>query len=130
MSNRPRPQDMSLTEAAAIRLRELAAASGKAVEGVRIGIKNGGCAGMEYTMEYATERGPHDEVVEDKGVTILIDPSAIMFLLGTEMDYEAGKMRSGFVFNNPNQTSACGCGESVMLTRADQTDPEPANIPD
>jgi len=85
---------------------------------------------MEYTMEYASERGPHDEVVEDKGVTILIDPSAIMFLLGTEMDYEVGKMRSGFVFNNPNQTSACGCGESVTLKRADQADPEPANLSD
>ena len=109
---------MRLTEAAADRIRALAAASGKAIEGVRIGVKNGGCAGMEYTMEYAEERGPHDEVVEDKGVKLLIDPTAVMFLLGTEMDYQIGEMRSGFVFNNPNQTSACGCGESVMLKPA------------
>lgn len=119
---------MSLTEAAAARLRKLGAASGPELEAVRIGVKNGGCAGMEYTMEYAAERQPHDEVVEDKGVTILIDPSALMFLLGTEMDYQVGRMRSGFVFNNPNQTSACGCGESVMLKPAGQSDPEPANI--
>jgi iron-sulfur cluster assembly protein len=115
---RPRPQVMSLTEAAAERLRALAAASGKPVEGVRIGVKNGGCAGMEYTMEYAEGRGPHDEVIEDKGVKLLIDPTAVLFLLGTEMDYRSDKMRSGFVFNNPNQTSACGCGESVSLTPA------------
>jgi iron-sulfur cluster assembly protein len=121
---------MSLTEAAAERLRKLAAASGPEVEAVRIGVKNGGCAGMEYTMEYVAERQPHDEVVEDKGVTILIDPSALMFLLGTEMDYEVGKLKSGFVFNNPNQTSACGCGESVMLKPAGQPDPAPANIAD
>ena len=121
---------MSLTEAAAERLRTLAAASGPDMEAVRIGVKNGGCAGMEYTMEYAAERGPHDEVVEDKGVTLLIDPSAIMFLLGTEMDYEVSQMRSGFVFNNPNQTSACGCGESVMLKPAGQPDPEPAKFAD
>ena len=105
MTDRPRPQVMSLTEAAAERLRALQAASGKEVEGVRIGVKNGGCAGMEYTMSYAEARGPHDEVIEDKGVKLLIDPTAVMFLLGTEMDYRADRMRSGFVFNNPNQTS-------------------------
>ena len=109
---------MRLTEAAAERLRALQAASGNAVEGVRIGVKNGGCAGMEYTMSYAEERGPHDEVIEDKGVKLLIDPTAVMFLLGTEMDYKTDRMRSGFVFNNPNQTSACGCGESVTLQPA------------
>jgi iron-sulfur cluster assembly protein len=109
---------MRLTEAAAQRLRALQAASGKEVEGVRIGVKNGGCAGMEYTMSYAEERGPHDEVIEDKGVKLLIDPTAVMFLLGTEMDYKSDRMRSGFVFNNPNQTSACGCGESVTLKPA------------
>ena len=112
---RPRPQVMSLTEAAAERIRALSAASGKEIEGVRIGVKNGGCAGMEYTMTYAEARGPHDEVIEDKGVKLLIDPTAVMFLLGTEMDYRSDRMRSGFVFNNPNQTSACGCGESVSL---------------
>ena len=117
---------MRLTEAAATRLHELSAASGREVEGVRIGVKNGGCAGMEYTMEYAAERGPHDEVVEDKGVKILIDPTAVMFLLGTEMDYQVGHMRSGFVFNNPNQTSACGCGESVSLKPAGEAEPEAA----
>jgi iron-sulfur cluster assembly protein len=110
---------MSLTEAAAERIRALSAASGKEIEGVRIGVKNGGCAGMEYTMSYAEARGPHDEVIEDKGVKLLIDPTAVMFLLGTEMDYRADRMRSGFVFNNPNQTSACGCGESVSLKPAE-----------
>lgn len=113
---------MRLTEAAAERIRKLSADSGKEIEGVRIGVKNGGCAGMEYTMEYAQERGPHDEVVEDKGVRLLIDPTAVMFLLGTEMDYQVNEMRAGFVFNNPNQTSACGCGESVMLQAATERD--------
>ena len=130
MTNRPRLQVMRLTDAAAARLGELAAASGKDVEGVRIGVKNGGCAGMEYTMEYAGEQGPHDEVVEDKGIRIFIDPTAIMFLLGTEMDYEVGQMRSGFVFNNPNQTSACGCGESVTLKPADMAELKPAELSD
>jgi len=130
MTDRPRPQAMRLTEAAATRIRELAADSGKEIEGVRIGVKNGGCAGMEYTMEYAAEAGPHDEVVEDKGVKLLIDPAAVMFLLGTEMDYQVGQMRSGFVFNNPNQTSACGCGESVMLKSADQAEPQAAEASD
>ena len=110
---------MRVTEAAAERLRALATAAGKDVAGVRIGVKNGGCAGMEYTMSYAEARGPHDELVEDKGVKLLIDPTAVMFLLGTEMDYRRNQMRSGFVFNNPNQTSACGCGESVALKPAD-----------
>jgi iron-sulfur cluster assembly protein len=109
---------MCLTEAAAERIRALQAASGKTSAGVRIGVKNGGCAGMEYTMEYAEALGAHDEVIEDKGVRLLIDPSAVLFLLGTEMDYRTDRMRSGFVFNNPNQTSSCGCGESVMLKPA------------
>ncbi len=120
MTIRPRLQVMSLTEAAAERIRALAAASGKEIAGVRIGVKNGGCAGMEYTMTYAETRNPHDELIEDKGVKLLIEPTAVMFLLGTEMDYRADRMRSGFVFNNPNQTSACGCGESVSLKPADQ----------
>ncbi|MGB6702030.1 HesB/IscA family protein, partial [Methyloceanibacter sp.] len=76
------------------------------------------CAGMEYTMSYAETKAPHDEVVEDKGVRILIDPTAVLFLLGTEMDYRSDRMTSGFVFNNPNQTGSCGCGESVSLTPA------------
>jgi len=118
---------MRLTEAAADRIRALSAASGKETAGVRIGVKNGGCAGMEYTMEYAEARGPHDEVVEDKGVRLLIDPTAVMFLLGTEMDYQVDKMRSGFVFNNPNQTSACGCGESVTLKPAGESEPAEAS---
>lgn len=84
--------------------------------GLRIGVKNGGCAGMAYTMAYAEERQAFDEVVEDKGVTVLIDPKAVLFLLGTEMDFETTKLSSGFVFRNPNQTSACGCGESVSIT--------------
>lgn len=109
---------ITLTDAAAERIRGLMAASGKDVAGLRIGIKKGGCAGMEYTLEYAAERAPHDELVEDKGVRILIDPSAMLFLLGTEMDYRSDRMSSGFVFNNPNQTSACGCGKSVALKPA------------
>ena len=86
--------------------------------GVRVGVKNGGCAGMSYTMEYAESAAPIDEVVEDKGVKLLIDPKAVLFLLGTEMDFKIDKLSSTFVFNNPNQTSACGCGESVQLTPA------------
>jgi iron-sulfur cluster assembly protein len=130
MTEHHRPQVMRLTEAAAERIRALSAASGKEIAGVRIGVKNGGCAGMEYTMEYAEVRGPHDEVVEDKGVKLLIDPTAVMFLLGTEMDYQTGQMRSGFVFNNPNQTSACGCGESVMLKPARESEPSDADASD
>jgi iron-sulfur cluster assembly protein len=109
---------VTLTEAAADRVRSIITRSDKPIAGLRVGVKNGGCAGMSYTMEYADEVGPHDEVVEDKGVKILIDPKAILFLLGTEMDFQTSKMSSGFTFSNPNQTSACGCGESVAITPA------------
>jgi len=115
---RPRPQVMRLTDAAALRIKDVMARADKPVAGVRVGVKNGGCAGMEYTMEYADSVQPTDEVVEDKGVKILVDPKAVLFLLGTEMDYKAEKLSAQFVFNNPNQTSACGCGESVQLTPA------------
>jgi len=115
---RPRPQVMRLTEAAATRIKEIVANSDKPIAGVRVGVKNGGCAGMSYTMEYAESAAPMDEVVEDKGVKLLIDPKAILFLLGTEMDFKVDKLSSTFVFNNPNQTSACGCGESVAITPA------------
>jgi iron-sulfur cluster assembly protein len=121
VTRRPRPKAMSLTDAAAERVREIMARSDQPVVGLRVGVKNGGCAGMEYTMEWATEQKPFDEVIEDKGVKVLIDPKAIMFLLGTEMDYQASTLKSGFVFNNPNQTSACGCGESVQLKQAEST---------
>jgi iron-sulfur cluster assembly protein len=115
---RPRPQVMRLTAAAADRIKAIMAKADKPFAGVRVGVKNGGCAGMAYTMEYAAEAAKFDEVVEDKGVKLLIDPKAVMFLLGTEMDFKVDKLSSTFVFNNPNQTSACGCGESVQLTPA------------
>ena len=115
---RPRPQAMRLTDAAAARIKDAIARAEKPIIGVRVGVKNGGCAGMSYTMEYAENVQPHDEVVEDKGVKLLIDPKAVLFLLGTEMDFRVDKLSAGFVFNNPNQTSACGCGESVALTPA------------
>src|SRR5450631_3112290 len=115
---RPRPQVMRLTDAAAMRIRDVMARADEPVARVRVGVKNGGCAGMEYTMEYASAVNPTDEVVEDKGVKILVDPKAVLFLLGTEMDYKTEKLSAQFIFNNPNQTSACGCGESVQLTPA------------
>ncbi|MGA7972627.1 MAG: Fe-S cluster assembly scaffold SufA [Pseudolabrys sp.] len=115
---RPRPQVMRLTEAAAVRIKDVMARAEAPAVGIRVGVKNGGCAGMEYVMEYAEAVKPTDEVVEDKGVKILIDPKAVLFLLGTEMDFKTEKLSAQFVFNNPNQTSACGCGESVQLTPA------------
>jgi iron-sulfur cluster assembly protein len=115
---RPRPQVMRLTEAAAVRIKDIMAKADRPIAAVRVGVKNGGCAGMAYTMDYAEQIGPLDEVVEDKGVRLLIDPKAVLFLLGTEMDYRVEKMSAQFVFNNPNQTSACGCGESVQLSPA------------
>jgi iron-sulfur cluster assembly protein len=118
-AKRPRPQVMRLTDAAATRIRDLMARAESPIAGLRVGVKNGGCAGMSYTVEYANEVRPSDEVVEDKGVKILIDPKAVLFLLGTEMDFKADKLSATFVFNNPNQTGACGCGESVQLTPAE-----------
>ena len=118
---RPRSQVMRLTEGAAERIKDILSKSEKPIAGVRVGVKNGGCAGMSYTMEYADAANAHDEIVEDKGVKLLIDPKAVLFLLGTEMDFKIDKLSSGFVFNNPNQTSACGCGESVSITPAKET---------
>ena len=115
---RPRPQVMRLTDAAALRIKDVMARAERPVAGVRVGVKNGGCAGMEYTMEYADAVQPTDEVVEDKGVKILVDPKAVLFLLGTEMDYKVQKLSAQFTFNNPNQTAACGCGESVQIEPA------------
>ncbi len=115
---RPRPQVMRLTDAAAQRVSELSNRADSEIVGLRVGVKNGGCAGQSYTVEYAHEIRPTDEVVEDKGVKILVDPKAVLFLLGTEMDYKVDKMSAQFVFNNPNQVSACGCGESVELKPA------------
>ncbi|MEL7543009.1 MAG: iron-sulfur cluster assembly accessory protein [Pseudomonadota bacterium] len=109
---------MTLTDAAAERVKAIMAKSDTDFVGVRVGVTNGGCAGMEYTMDYAEVADPLDEVVEDKGVRILIDSKAVLFLLGTEMDYEVKKLESGFTFNNPNQTSACGCGISVEIAPA------------
>ena len=123
-NSRPRPQVMRLSDAAASRIREIVANTPRLIVGVRVGVKNGGCAGMSYTMDYAERVEPNDEVIEDKGVRLLIDPKAVLFLLGTEMDYKVDKLSAQFVFNNPNQTSACGCGESVALTPAQ----EPAGV--
>lgn len=107
---------LSLTDRAAERIKAIMAQADKPVAGLRVGVKNGGCAGMTYTMEYAEERKPGEDVVEDRGVQVFIDPKAVLFLLGTEMDFTTNKLASQFVFNNPNQTSACGCGESVAIT--------------
>ncbi len=112
---RPRPKVVTLTEAAAARVREIMAKAETPYAGLRVGVKNGGCAGQEYVLEYAAEAGPLDEVVEDQGVTILIEPKAVLFLIGTVIDYEVSKLSAKFVFRNPNETDACGCGESVTI---------------
>jgi iron-sulfur cluster assembly protein len=113
-----RLQVVSLTDAAADRVRDIVGRAEKPILGVRVGVKNGGCAGMSYTVELADAVKPGDDVVEDKGATVLIDPKAVLFLLGTRMDYRTDKFTSQFVFENPNQTSACGCGESVSIEPA------------
>jgi iron-sulfur cluster assembly protein len=115
---RERPKAVRLSDAAATRIQEIMASSDGKYQGVRVGVVNGGCAGMSYTMDYAEEIKPLDEVVEDKGVRIYIEPKAILFLIGTEMDFVREKLGARFVFNNPNQTAACGCGESVSITPA------------
>ena len=115
---RERPKVIRLTDAAATRILGIMEKSDGRYIGVRVGVKNGGCAGQEYTLEYAEAANPLDEVVEDKGVTILVDPKAVLFLIGTEIDYEVNKLSPKFVFRNPNETDACGCGESVTITPA------------
>jgi len=121
-ARRPRPKVVTLSDAAAERVREIMGRADKPYAGLRVGVKNGGCAGQEYVLDYAAEADPLDEVVEDKGVRILIEPKAVLFLIGTEVDYEVTKLASKFVFRNPNQTDACGCGESVTII--------PANVED
>ena len=108
-------QLITLSDNAAIKIKEIILKDGNNPIGVRAGVKSGGCAGMSYTMEYAKEINPSDEVVEDKGVKVFIDPSAVMYLLGTEMDYKKEQFSSSFVFNNPNETERCGCGESFKI---------------
>ena len=112
---RQRPKVVTLTDAAAARMDDIMSGADENYIGVKIGVKNGGCAGMEYTMDYATEAAPLDEVVEGNGIKILIDPKAILFLIGTRIDFITEKLSQRFVFNNPNQTDACGCGESVTI---------------
>ncbi len=118
MIRRPRPKVVTLTDAAAGRMREIMADAKVDFIGVRIGVKNGGCAGMEYTMDYATEAKPLEESVEENGIKVLIDPKAILFLIGSEIDFVTEKLSQRFVFRNPNQTDACGCGESVTIVPA------------
>jgi iron-sulfur cluster assembly protein len=108
-------QALTVTEAAAQRIRALIEKRGKPVAGVRVGVRARGCSGLSYTLEYADEQGKYDEVVEDKGVRVLVDPKAILFILGTEMDYVEEKLQSGFVFRNPNEKGRCGCGESFHV---------------
>jgi iron-sulfur cluster assembly protein len=110
---------MSLTEAAASRVKEIMANSDKPAAALRVGVRNGGCAGMSYTMELAENIEPLDEVIEDKGVKVLIDPKAVLFLLGAQMDFKSDRLGASFTFRNPNETSSCGCGESVAITPAD-----------
>ena len=121
-ARRPRPKVVTLSEAAAARVKEIMDRAEKPYAGLRVGVKNGGCAGQEYIIEYAETAGPLDEIVEDKGVTILIEPKAVLFLLGSEVDYEASKLSAKFVFRNPNETDACGCGESVTIEPATTRD--------
>lgn len=116
MARRPRPKPVRLTDAAAARVREIMVERGMGY--LRVGVTNGGCAGMEYVMDYAEAPEALDEVVEDNGVTILIDAKAVLFLLGSEIDYETTLLHEKFVFRNPNQTDACGCGESVTIIPA------------
>ena len=115
---RPKLKVMSLTDAAADRVRIILEKADRPAVGLRVGITKGGCAGMTYKVEYAENVKPGDEVIEDKGVRVIVDPSAVLFLLGTEMDFKVDKLSAQFVFKNPNETSSCGCGESVQLTPA------------
>ena len=108
-------QAITLTDNAASRIKDIISKDENKSLGVRVGVKSGGCAGMSYIMEYAKEINPNDEVIEDKGVKVFIDPGAIMYLLGTEMDYKKEQFSSSFIFKNPNETERCGCGESFKV---------------
>jgi iron-sulfur cluster assembly protein len=121
-ARRPRPKVVTLTDRAADRVKEIMSRAERPYVGLRVGVKNGGCAGQEYVLEYAEAAAPLDEVVEDKGVTILVDPKAVLFLIGTQVDYEVNRLAAKFTFNNPNQTDACGCGESVTIEPAKALD--------
>ena len=117
---RPRPKVVTLTDRAAERVREILSGAERPYAGLRVGVKNGGCAGQEYVLSYADAPEPLDEVVEDKGVTIFVEPKSVLFLIGSEIDYEVSKLSSRFVFRNPNETDACGCGESVTIQPASE----------
>ena len=108
-------QIITLSQRAADRIREIMSKDNNNSKGLRIGVKSGGCAGMEYVLEYAKEKNLNEEIIEDKGVKVFIDPSAVMYLLGTQMDYKKEQFSSSFVFNNPNETERCGCGESFKI---------------
>ena len=115
---RPRPKVVTLSEPAAVRVKEIMDKADKPYVALRVGVKNGGCAGQEYVLDYAEAAGPLDEVVEDHGVSIFIEPKSVLFLIGSEIDYEVTKLAAKFVFRNPNETDACGCGESVTIEPA------------
>ena len=117
---RPKISVISVTERAAERVRELVAGNERPLVGVRVGVKNAGCAGMAYTLDPVEVPNPADDVVIDHGVNVYVDPKAVLFLLGATMDFEATKLRTGFTFKNPNEVSACGCGESVQLKPASE----------
>ncbi|HRN84714.1 MAG TPA: Fe-S cluster assembly scaffold SufA [Hyphomicrobium sp.] len=125
-TRRPRPKVMTLTPAAAERVRAIMTSKGPDIAGLKIGVKKGGCAGMEYTMTWADRVDKFDEVVEQDGARVIVDPQAVLYLLGTQMDYKTDKLSATFVFNNPNQQGACGCGESVNLVPAHQDTDEAA----
>lgn len=124
---RPKFSVLSLTERAAERVRELIEGNEKSLVGVRVGVKNAGCAGMAYTLDPVESPDPADDLVSEYGVSVYVDPKAVLFLLGATMDFEATKLRTGFTFKNPNEVSACGCGESVLLKPAAERDREEAH---
>ncbi len=119
---RPRPKLVTLTDRAAERVREILDKAEKPYAGLRVGVKNGGCAGQEYVLDYAEAPEALDETVEDKGVTIFVEPKSVLFLVGSEIDYEVSKLSARFVFRNPNETDACGCGESVTIQPASESE--------
>ena len=123
---RPKLSVISVTERAAERVRDLIAGNEKALVGVRVGVKNAGCAGMAYTLDPVETPNPADDVVSEHGVSVFVDPKAVLFLLGSTMDFETTKLRSGFTFKNPNEVSSCGCGESVLLKPATERAAEAA----